>query len=71
MLAIKETAPMQQTATPTIIITEEYAVEIEKVARGYIAEVKDEFSPFNGVYALGSTASCALAALKAKINERR
>jgi hypothetical protein len=63
---------MQQTATQSqIIITEDYAVEIEKVARGYIAEVKDAHSPFNGVYALGSTASCALAALKAKINERR
>jgi hypothetical protein len=61
---------MFQTATETqFIITEEYAVELTKTGRGIMAEVKDCGSPYNGTYALGSNASCALAALKAKIQE--
>jgi hypothetical protein len=45
---------MLQTATATqIVITEDFAVEIERTARGYMAEVKDAHSPFNGSYALG------------------
>jgi hypothetical protein len=61
---------MQQTATETeLIITEEYAVELTKTGRGYLAEVKDAHHPMNGVYALGSTHACALAVLKAKVRE--
>jgi hypothetical protein len=53
------------------VITEDYAVELTKTGRGILAEVKDEGSPFNGIYALGSTRGCALAVLKAKIQEKQ
>ncbi len=59
------------TATTETIITEEYAVELTQTGRGIMAEVKDAGSPFNGMYALGSIASCALAALKARIKEKQ
>ena len=58
------------TASPEIIITEEYAVELTKTGRGIIAEVKDAGSPHNGMYALGSIANCALTVLKTKIREK-
>jgi hypothetical protein len=64
MLKIKNT-------TTEIVITEEYAAELTKTGRGVIAEVKDAGSPYNGTYALGSTSGCALAALKAKIQEKQ
>jgi hypothetical protein len=53
-----------------MIITEEYAVELTKTGRGILAEVKDAHHPMNGTYALGSTRSCALAVLRAKIQEK-
>lgn len=58
------------TATAEMIITEEYAVELTKTGRGILAEVKDAHHPMNGTYALGSTRSCALAVLRAKIQEK-
>jgi hypothetical protein len=58
-------------AATEVIITEDYAVELTKTGRGIMAEVKDAGSPFNGIHALGSIVSCALAALKAKIQERQ
>jgi hypothetical protein len=64
---------MIQSATDTrteMIISEEYFIELTRTARGIIAEVKDEYSPFNGIYALGSDEGCAIAALKAKIKEQ-
>ncbi len=62
---------MIQTAETETIITEEYAVELTRTGRGIMAEVKDAGSPFNGTYALGSNRGCALAVLKAKIEERK
>jgi hypothetical protein len=59
------------TATTEIIITEEYAVELTQTSRGVMAEVKDDGSPFNGTYALGSTRGCALAVLRAKVQEKK
>jgi hypothetical protein len=61
---------IEKTATETVI-TEDYAVELTKTGRGILAEVKDVGSPFNGTYALGSTRGCALAVLKAKIQEKQ
>jgi hypothetical protein len=61
---------LAQTVTEIeVIIAEQYAVELEKTSRGYIAELKDAHHPLNGTYAHGSTASCTLAALKAKVRE--
>jgi hypothetical protein len=63
---------MQQAAIETqLIITEDYAVELTKTGRGIIAEVKDAHHPLNGTYALGSIASHAIAALKAKVQEKQ
>jgi hypothetical protein len=54
---------MKQTMAATTIVTEEYAVELTKTGRGMLAEAKDAHYPMNGTYAVGSTRSCALAAL--------
>jgi hypothetical protein len=59
----------QITTETELVITEEYAVELTKTGRGVIAEVKDAGCPYNGTYALGSTRGCALAVLRAKIQE--
>jgi protein subunit release factor A len=61
---------VEKTGAETII-TEDYAVELTKTGRGILAEVKDAGSQFNGTYALGSTRGCALAVLKAKIQEKQ
>ena len=39
-----------------IIVTEDYAVEDEKTARSYVAEVKNVHHSLGGTYALGSYA---------------
>jgi hypothetical protein len=57
------------TQAAEVIITEEYAVTIERTGRGYFATVTDSGSPFNGVYALGSIPAHAIAALEAKIRD--
>jgi hypothetical protein len=63
---------MLQTAVTTeLIITEQYAVELTKTGRGILAEVKDAHHPMNGMYALGSNQGCALAVLRAKIQEKQ
>ena len=53
-----------------IIISEHYAVEVMQTARGFLAQVRDSASPFDGMYAQGSTRNCALAALAAKVTLR-
>lgn len=62
---------LQIAADTELVITEEYAGELTKTGRGVIAEVKDAGSPYSGTYALGSTRGCALAVLKAKIQEKQ
>jgi hypothetical protein len=59
------------TAEAEMIITEEYAVELTRTGRGIMAQVNDAHSRFDGTYALGSTRGCALAALKAKVQEKQ
>ena len=54
-------------ADKRIIVSEHYAVEILKTARGMMAEIKDRGSPYNGFCALGSDESGALAALALKV----
>ena len=52
-----------------IIITEQFAVTVERTSRGYFATVTDTGSPFNGLYALGSIPAHAIAALEQKIKD--
>jgi hypothetical protein len=60
---------LQMAAETEVIITERFAVTVERSSRGYFATVTDSESPFNGVYALGSIPAHAVAALEAKIRE--
>jgi hypothetical protein len=59
----------QQTAEQEIIITEQFAVEIERTSRGCFATVCDNGSPYNGIYGFGSIPSHAIAALESKIRD--
>jgi hypothetical protein len=54
-----------------IIITENFAATLERTSRGYFATVTDAGSPFNGIYALGSIPSHAIAALEGKIRRMK
>ena len=62
---------LQVTAEEEIIITEYFAVTVERAARDYLAAVSDVQSPYNEVYALGSITRPAIAARMAKIRSMR
>ena len=49
------------------IITQEYAVIVERTGRGSVATVADAASEFNGLSAFASTPSAALATLMNKV----
>ncbi len=49
------------------VITEQFAVTVERTGRGSVATVTDQGSEFNGVSAFASTPSAALALLLNKV----